>query len=987
MKNLNQILIISAVTTTILLGNIAFAEKMSTQTTDSVIERMERVISTLEKTDPSWVASQQRLADLLSERARVRFMSEVEANCNDGCKGSKKDRTQAINIYEDLLKNVKINDNSNILFQLAHLYDMAGQQDKSMALFERIIKDSKTKKFSAEIVSRSHSGLGDLLFQKGKFKEARTHFAIALQYKDVQNRGLIIYNMAWCDFNLDKLNSGIASLENLLRTPNQITRETPEGPKYDAVFHTDVIKDLATFYSRRNISNQEIAGYEAFAPVEQRKDLLLHFAGEADRLGQKQAARKIYNRYLEDPNLTKEERLSAFIKLAQVNYDAGMTSQSTQDFAKAAEAFQKTCPDTSKCPELEKTMKKYVTELHRSKKTRLDMDVLNSYVVYARTFPHDLDMAQRGAAVADNMGKYAVAVIFLRAAADYKTATPDQKQKMIAGEISAAEKSKDPVLQKAAYEHYLAVFPKGEKSFEVRYQLAYLNYTQKNFRDAAAAFNVLAKTKDGKADLRKKSADLSLDSLVQMKYEESLEEWAWEYAEVFPQARLEFETLARKALANRTSKIANDKKASNGDLQKALNQLQKAKMASASNPEKIIHYNNMIVLSQRLNDEIAYIGALRTLMALPGLTAERKEEATGQLVGYFEKKLDFRSAYATALKMKFNKMSDKDKQLRLGTLADLANMNPVGHYKAALASGLRGDNALSLRQRLVILATNPVRELKAQAPELARRPSLLNETTLLVFAKTNDRKGLKSILAMKELRNQTAPNFIAKQDFYSEIGSFKNKIAAHQLNGKSDSAMGRTLKERMALLKKADAFLGDSLKFKDVTAQMLALDIVARENDRMVRDIVALPVPAKLNEKEQAQYLAALKAQSKPYFTKSKVAAQKESEMWEGSASLSQLVRDYRSVRPELKRVLKRELQLLAAMPNGGKLQSEVNSALNDSTLSINDLNSARKTVSANPTDVGQIENLKNLETKIGHPLMPAYLDARLSQLQRGRSL
>src|SRR5437868_386349 len=117
MKTLNHFLTVSAIIAGILLGPPAQAEKMSAQTQDLVIERMERVISTLEKTDPSWVASQQRLADLLSERARVRFMQEVEANC-DGCKGSKKDRVQAIAIYEDLLRSVNLNDNGTILFQL-----------------------------------------------------------------------------------------------------------------------------------------------------------------------------------------------------------------------------------------------------------------------------------------------------------------------------------------------------------------------------------------------------------------------------------------------------------------------------------------------------------------------------------------------------------------------------------------------------------------------------------------------------------------------------------------------------------------------------------------------------------------------------------------------------------------------------------------------------------------------------------------------------
>ncbi|RYZ88808.1 MAG: hypothetical protein EOP06_10325, partial [Proteobacteria bacterium] len=118
----------------------------------------------------------------------------------------------------------------------------------------------------------------------------------------------------------------------------------------------------------------------------------------------------------------------------------------------------------------------------------------------------------------------AVAVIFLKTAADHKSATPEEKKKALAAEISAAEKSKDAVLQKGAYAHYLALFPEGEKSYEVRYQMAYLDYQQKNFREAATSFNILAKTKEGKSDLRKKSADLSLDSLVQMKFEESLED-------------------------------------------------------------------------------------------------------------------------------------------------------------------------------------------------------------------------------------------------------------------------------------------------------------------------------------------------------------------------------------------------------------------------------------------------------------------------------
>lgn len=988
MKKLNHLLIFSAVFSGIILGglSVANAEKMNAQTQDMVIERLERVLSAMDKTEASWLPTEQRLADLLSERARLRFMQEVEANC-DSCKGSKADRLKAVAIYEDLLKEVKLNDHGPILFQLAHLQEMAGQSDKAIALYERILKEAKTKKTSDEIVSRTRSGLGDLLFQKAKFKEAHAHYTEALKNKNLEGRGLVIYNMAWCELNLDKLNAGIATMEGLLNKPELIVRENNEGIKYDPVFHADIIKDLATFYARRPISAKEIAAYEAYAPKDKRKELLLHFASEADRLGQKKASASIYNRYLEDTTLTQEERLEAFVRLAQVNYDGGETSKSTQDFAKAAQEYQKNCKDASKCQELEKTMKRYVTELHRSKKLKPDADLLNAYLVYSKTFPNDADMAQRGAQVADNMGKHAVAMQFLRSVSDNKESKPELQKTALINEISTAEKSQNPVLQKAAYEHYLAVSPKGEKSFEVRYQMAYLTYQQKNYRDAAQAFYALAMDKSGTADLRKKSADLSLDSLVHMKYEDSLEDWAWQYAEAFPKARTEYSTMARKALLNRVARIANDKNATSSDLNKSLDQMQKANMASATSAEKIIFYTNMSVVSQRLNNDDVYVRSLQALLTQSGLSEERREESLGKIVSFHEKKLDFKNAYATAMRMKFKGMKTADKELRLGTLADLASMNPAGHYKKALASGLKGQSARSVRSRLVLLSATPVRELKAQASELAKDASLLNEITLLVYARTGDKKGLKSVLSMKELRRQTAPNFIAKQDFYSEVVGFKARIARHQLNVKSDSAMQRTIKERMKLLKEADKTLAESLKFKDVTAQLMALNVVSSENDRMVRDLVALPVPAKLTPAEQKQYLDLLKQQSKPFYVKAKFSQQRESEIWERSSAIPQLLTDFSTVRPELKKLLRRELNLLAALPSNSRNHGAIEKALNEGTLSWDDLVSARKTVAQNPENISDIEKLKNLETKIGHPLMPSYLEARLSRIQRGKSL
>ncbi|UYL08133.1 tetratricopeptide repeat protein [Bdellovibrio sp. SKB1291214] len=985
MRTLKRLLIISPILAGALYTQIARAEKMNSDTQDLVVGKMERVLKAMDVKDPSWVPTQQRLADTLAERARTRFMQEVEANC-DGCKGSKADRQKAIQIYESILSQVKLNEHGPILFQLGHLYQMAGQNDKAIELFQSITKDAKKKSISADIVSRSHAELGDLLFQKGKFKEAKANYEVALKDRKLQNRALVIYNMAWCDFNQDKLNPAVKTMEGLLSKPELITRDTEEGSKYDPVFHADIVRDLGTFYARRNITTREIARFEVLSPKEKRKELLLNFAQEADRIGQKQAAHDILSRYLDQEGLSDTETLEAFVRMAKINYDRGQTGQSTRDFEKAAKAFKNTCKDPSKCEELKKTMKTYVTELHRSKKLKPDQDLLNSYVIYANTFPEDTEMTTRGAQVAMDMGKPAVAAQLYRAISDNSDLSDKERQNALLNEVAAGEKSGDVNLQRAAYINFLKKGKDEGKSFEVRYQMAYLNYQQKQLKEAAVAFNDLATDKKGKPELRKKSADLALDSLAQLKNDEQIQELAANYAAIFPAHKAEFEATSRKALMNQAAALANNPNSSKSDMRTVLKRITNTNLASANAEEKVLFYTNESIMAQKLGEDEIYVQALNKLIA-SDVSAARKEALLEQLTGYYEKKLDFANAYKTALRLKMPKVSEKDREFRLGTLADLANMNPQRHYRAALKLGIKGDRAMVMRTRLVLMSSNPAAELKAQSSELRRSPAVLNETALLVFARNGMSNSLRSVLDMKEIRNRSAAQFIQKQPFYSKAANFKGQIAAHMISTKSDRQMQRDITERIKLLAKADALLADANRTRDITAQLMALEVVAIENDRMVRDLVNLPMPKGLTPQEQAQYVGILKAKSKPYLMKAKFAEQREQDLLNNSSALAQMAQDYRTARPEIQNILKREMTLITQLQASGKMKSAVSDALNSSQASASDLASARKSVAAEPNNAGEIVKLKTLETKMGHPLMASYLEGRLNQLQRGKSL
>jgi hypothetical protein len=80
-------------------------------------------------------------------------------------------------------------------------------------------------------------------------------------------------------------------------------------------------------------------------------------------------------------------------------------------------------------------------------------------------------------------------------------------------------------------------------------------------------------------------------------------------------------------------------------------------------------------------------------------------------------------------------------------------------------------------------------------------------------------------------------------------------------------------------------------------------------------------------------------------------------------------------------------LALLNQVPGKGPMKSALEDALSERPFSSRDLVSARKAVADEPSNLKEIENLKMIETKIGHPLMPAYLEARISHLNGGKSL
>jgi len=968
----------------ILAGQTALAEKMDSETQNLVIDRLEQIISGMEKTDSSWTPSNIRLADLLAERARLRFMNEIEAACK-GCKGSGADRTKALKIYGQVLGQAKAEQKGVILFQMAHLHEIGGDTAKAMTVYQNILKD-KSGTFSQEIITRSRVSLADDYFQTGKYKEAKALYETALKDNTIPQKGMALYRLAWCEYNLGNFKTAIRLLENVASDKSLLTTQGSQGLVFDPVFQSDVLHDLITFYAQDAVTDARIAKFLSMTPEANKKEMTLMFAQEAGRLGQKQAAAKIYKIYLQNKDLNKDENLNASLALVQTSYDEGQSKASVDAFAQTAENYQKNCSDATQCKDLQKQMRHFVTELHKLKISKPDSDLLRAYDIYSQTFPQDVEMDILGAQVASDMKQNGKANQFYATAADHAE-TPKLREMALVGEVEAAEQSANADLKEKAYTHYLKLLPQGQKSYEIRYQLAQVSYEKKQWSKAADQFRALALEKTSETELKKKSADLALDCLALEKRDADIEAWSLDFANAFPKNAAEFRTIYRTSINAQVVKVANNDKASSSDLTAAMKKNQSANMTGASDKEKIMHFHNLSVLAKHAGDDAVLMSAYTSLLSIKSLPQDQREATLAAQVGFYEKKLDFQSAYHVALKMKFANMKTSEKELKLGTLADLANLKPQAHYNKALATGLSGHAALSVRQRLVLLAPRPALELKKQSSKMISSPQLLTETALLIYSKDHNTKELGFILHNPRLASQSAVRFINKQPFYPTQLRLSQKIANHHLDMKSDKRLAKSVQVRLKLLKEADKSLAEAIQLKDFTAQVMALSTVQKENYRLTYDLMGTPAPKGLNAKELARYNSMLRQSASPYLKKSHFAENKVQKLWNQQSEWQNILRDYTKARSEVQGLIAQEIHILMDLAPNAQVRSLLENTLNQSRASQHDLLSARDAVSTSPNDPNQIEKLINLETKLGHPLMASYLEKRLGQLHKEKSL
>ncbi len=954
----------------------AVSANMDSASRDLLIDKLSKVQMQLAPKDPSKVSVTLRLADLFAERARILSMQELDQGCQV-CNAGDADRKKALRLYLEVIDRAPEASKGKVMIQVGHLYEVTGSEDKAIQFYKQVLSNEGNANLQAE----ANLSLGEIYFKRREHDKALTHYAQVLKNPSASSKGLAAYRSAWCEFNQGQVSQAIEQTFDILKTPALLSRTGAPGAPIDPQFHEEVSRDLVTFLSKEKLNLAQVQKLHEMSPEKIRNLNIQTLAGEYERLGQKSESLKVWQWIY--PHLNRpEDRLSAQISMAQMQFDAGQKSDALGNYEKALQVWRefKSC-GTDSCEELRKRARQFVVAWNQLEKKQVTAELLSAYQFYTSTFPEDVDMHIYTAKVAQDLKDEKTAwAANNKAIALLKTQgkDADKLESLLLMQIELAEISKNEALIAQAGDLYLSTSLKKTKSFEVRYQKARSQYEKGDYAGSVEALRKLAMSNEGSADIRKQAADLSLDGLVLLKDEARLAAWAQEYAGVFKNSSQEFQQIVQKSILSKSAARAAQ------DLNGAYLELAQFKPADATAEDRIKYYKNKLILAEKLKKFSEAQAAADDLLAQSGLNAEDREFAWGRKAYFSELLLDFQTALAATEKLE-KALTLEDKALKLAIFAELSGSQSEPYYQRYLKAAKDEVQKRLVAAELVRKAKNPIKELEAQRPHLEKAPALWAQLTAEVYAKTGSEALLKSVQKDEKLKVTEPGKLLVRVAFLKKFNEQKNKVLSHKLDTANDRKLASSIKARAALLEQLEALTKEAIQNGDWTSQLVSLHFLAQESGRFYSDLMSAPVPAGLQGEEEMQYLNLLSAQAAPFQTKSAGAKAKADEFWKNATWEKSLEQAWGQIalRPALA-VEVAALKEIAAADQQKVLNSLVIEAPTAAVRpSLQLVQEARRKVYQNPFDAKAIEELLALEKKSENLAMVQYLQTRLQTMNK----
>ncbi len=966
------------------------------QTRDLLIGKLTQVYSTLAPADSARTAITLRLADLHAERARLAAMDELQNGCTV-CNAGKDDRQKALRYYQEVLPKLNDGQVAKVLPQVGHLYQLTGQEKLAIETYEKIIRDGK----QPEAIAEAQLSLAEMSFKSRDYAKAKAHYSKVLEIPQASSKGLAAYRLAWCDFNQGHLEPAIAGLSKVLTTPELSSRSATGGVvQVDRSFQEEVSRDLATFLARRTVTVADAKMIYDLSPETVKLANLAYLAGEAERLGQGKGAIELW-RFSQERQTKPRAKVEGHIRLAQLEMEQKDSKAAGQDFELAMNLWPtaigsgdvSSAQADDQAKEMKARLRKLVLDWNRNEKKTPSDELVQAYKTYLKTFPMEADMTVWAAQALRERKEYNDAVQNYKIGADLysqqlkaaakaedKKAATEGLENALLGAIETAELSKDPTILVSAYDGYLALSVEKKREIDVLYQKANIAYTAGNYPVAAdqmraIAFMTQAKSPDA-LKIRKQAADLALDALVLTKDDARLEKWAKDFAGVFPTEAADYSKVARKSVLTQS--------AAETDAQKAWTILARFDLASTSAEDRLAYLKNKLILAEKTSRFSEARDAADQLLKSPGVSETDKQYALSRKAWLSELVLDFDGALAATEQIKPTQEVPEDQRLlKLAMYADLANKDTRPYLAKYLGVSKDDEKQLTIASQLVRESKEPLKELEKQKTVLLKKPDLYARLALEIAAKLEKPEIAKAALAQKGVAQTETGRLLTRVVVLDELAGQQAKFAAHKVDGSNQKKLAATLKARIAMIEALEKTAGRAVESGDWTAQLLALDTLAKESERFYSEILSLPMPTGLSPEDEQQYLSLLSQQAAPYQVKAQDVKKKVDEFWSNKTAVESLEKSLVASTGSLRSLVVREIKTLAvAAPDSVKPQLEALAARPEANADVRpnlaQIEQARQAVREAPLSRERLEALLTLERQAGRVGMVSYLEGRI---------
>ncbi len=947
----------------------------------ALISKLTSIQLNLAPSDPSKLPVTLRLADLMTERARVEAMAELKSGCVE-CNAGRSDRAQAVKLYIEALKDPAVESAPKLMIQVGHLQELLGEATKAEGTYLAALPHPKATR---EIKSEANFSLGEMKFKARDFVTAMKFFGEVLKDGAQSSKGLAAYRIAWSHFNLGDPEKAIAQLVQILESKTLLSRGSEtQNAAPDIQFHEEVSRDLATFFIRRKLQSGDVETLFRLSPETTRISNLVYLAGEAERLGDLAGSAAIWERAY-SKQADPEARLESLVHMAGLKMKLGDMPMAVTHFEAALNLWPQiqSCQVGNPCTELKARLKNLVVEWNKLEKKNPTKELLAAYQSYIQRFPDEIDMRLWAAKVGFDIKEYGDAYHLYISASQ---APHDNLEVALLGAIESAETLKDKAKLKQAYDHYLKTSKTQAKRLDVQYQLAQLDYEDGQYEVAANAFKAVALDRAlGNETLRIQAADLALDALALLKDDGRMKEWAKVFSIQFPQKEKDFKALTRKAILNEAVALVGGSNALGG-AEAAWKVLDNFEVQDASDEEKATYYKNRLILAEKLGRFSDARDVVERILLVKQLSAADRDFALKKKVWLAEMILDFETALRATEQLSEGSIAKEDRLLKLGLFSELALKDPSQFYSAYLKTPVDEKVKVEVAANLVRRAKDGLAELEKNKLVFKGHPETLGLLALEIYSKNSVEPTYKRVVALPGIQATRAGSVLSRLKVIEAFKKLEPSLSGSKIDPTNQRRLAATMTLRTKLLKESEALAQKAIEHGDWTSQVLALTLVGRESKRFYEEVMSLPTPEGLSGEEESIYLNELAKVASPYQLKAADVQKKLDEFWGNSVVLEKFKAAGQIEHEGLRKFAKEEIQSLIPIAPAHCVDGLKDAErLADSVLAQKpdprEVEKARQVVRENPLDRVRLEELLKIERASGHASMVLYLQGRLASL------